>query len=339
MVVMLSRGRRQPVCMYSRRTAWMAILLTCGVFWSLVAMGVNMWLLTDTQNHATLAWALLFSAVGLLLGVGYPSLKNKVMQYRGRRLRRAIAHGDIRAWYQPIVTGSQGHVSGCEVLARWHLPGGRVLGPEHFITLAEDNGLIVPMTRILVRQVCRDLARIQAWLPVGFDVSVNLSAAHAGSPQFLQDCRRLQRTLAGRGGQVTAEVGERTLFLGGAGGHQLLMALRDAGVRVMLDDFATGAQGLEALDTLPVDGFKIDRRHVRELACDGPVSMAELMIRLGHLMSLELVAEGVETQAQHEWLLAQGVFRQQGYHFSAPLQVDGLALYLACGGGMKEAVV
>ncbi|CAI1748464.1 phage resistance protein [Serratia fonticola] len=264
---------------------------------------------------------------------------NAITRYRTRQLRRAMARGDIRAWYQPTVTGAHGRISGCEVLARWHLPGGRIRGAERFITLAEEQGLIVPMTRILVRQVCRDLARMQVWLPPGFDVSVNLSAAHAGSGQFLQDCRRLQRALAGRAGRVTAEVGERVAFSLIPGGRQLLLSLRAAGVRVMLDDFATGYQGLLELDTLPVDGFKLDKGHVRELPGGGPMPMAALMIRLARLMSLDVVAEGVETRAQHEWLLEQGINQQQGYYFAPPLQADKLALYLATGGLIRGTIV
>lgn len=339
MVVSLSRDRRHPEWRCSRRAVWMGIVLTCGLFWSLVGMLMNMWLQMVEQSYVTFVLVLLLTVTGVWIGVQYPVLRDVIGRYRVHQLRRALAHGDIRAWYQPMVNGAQGRVCGCEVLARWHLPGGRVRGAEQFIALAEEQGLIVPMTRILIRQVCRELARMQTGLPMGFTVSVNLSAANAGSAQFLQDCRRLQRTLAGRAGRVTAEVGERVAFSGTTGGRQLLMALRDEGIRVMLDDFATGHQGLEELDTLPVDGFKLDRKHVRALSEGGAVSMAALMIRLGHLMSLDIVAEGVETREQHEWLLAHGVSQQQGYHFSPPLQAEGLAVYLASGGGMKGAIV
>ncbi|CAI1002574.1 MULTISPECIES: EAL domain-containing protein [Serratia] len=337
-MIKLSYDGSQPAWICNRRAVWIVMGVICGLFWVLVGLMVNAWLLTVQQGEVTLLAVMMLTAVVLLI-LRYPALCAGIRRYRVRQLRRALARGDIRVWYQPTVTGALGHVSGCELLARWHLRGGRIRGAERFIALAEENGLIVPMTRLLVRQACRDLARMQARLPVGFTVSVNLSAAHVGSAQFLQDCRRLQRTLAGRAGRVTAEVGERAAFSHTPGGRQLLMALRGAGVRVMLDDFATGYQTLEELDMLPVDGFKIDQRHVRAL-CDGSaVSKAELMIRLGHLMSLELEAEGVETWAQHEWLLAHGVVRQQGYYFSPPLQAGGFTLYLANGGAMKGAFV
>lgn len=337
MASMLSHSRKQPVWMRNRRTVWMNIVLIGGLFWGLVIITVNVLLPTE-QNYAYILLVLLLAA-RLLLGQWCPLLNNVLTRYRLRQLRRAMARGDIRAWYQPMVTGAQGQVTGCEVLARWHLPGGRVRGAEQFITLAEEHGLIVSLTRLLVRQVCRDLAGMHAWLPAGFDVSLNLSAAHVGSEHFLQDCLRLQRVLACRAGRVTAEVGERASFSQLSGGRQLLLSLRAAGVRVMLDDFATGCQGLAELETLPVDGFKIDQRHVRELPGVGPISMAELMIHLARLMSLDVVAEGVETRAQHEWLLAQGISQQQGFYFAPALQADGLALYLASGAFIKGVIL
>lgn len=339
MVLSLSRSRRYAAWMCSRRGAWMVMVLACGLFWGLMGMVVTQWLLTVEEGYVTFVLAPLLIVAVVLIGVQYPALRDAITRYWVRQLRRALARGDIRAWYQPRVIGAQGHVSGCEVLARWHLPGGRIRGADRFIALAEDSGLIAPMTRLLVRQACRDLTRIQAGLPVGFTVSINVSAAHAGSPQFLQDCRRLQRTLAGRDVRVVAEVGEWAAFSCTTVERQRLMALRNAGVRVMLDDFATGYPGLEALDILPVDGFKLGRKHVRALFDGSAVSMAALMIRLGHLMALEIVAEGVETREQHEGLLAHGVTQQQGYHFSPPLQAAGFAVYVASGGGMKGATV
>ncbi|MEB7884031.1 EAL domain-containing protein [Serratia fonticola] len=338
MAAMLSRGSRQPVWVNSRRAAWMCMVLICGVFWALVVVLVNVWLQADELSHVAILPALLLVA-SLLFSLWCPSLINAITRYRVRQLRRAMARGDIRAWYQPMVSGAQGQVSGCEVLARWHLPGGRIRGAERFIPLAEQHDLIVPMTSLLVRQACHDLAQMQILLPVGFDVSINLSAAHAGSTQFLQDCRRLQQVLASRAGRVTAEVGERAVLSQVPGGRQLLLSLREAGIRVMLDDFATGSQGLVELETLPVDGFKIDRRHVRDLPDGGPVPMAALMIHLARLMSLDVIAEGVENQAQHEWLLAQGIGQQQGYYFAPALQAHGLAQYLANDALIKGAIV
>lgn len=299
--------------------------LVAGSLLTLVSGAV--WLAGDA-GHLRVLLSLVCTAVLLVLRAG---AANTVWQrWRTQRLRRALVRGQIHAWYQPVVRGKQGQICGCEVLARWHLPGGRVRGAARFIPLAEQSGLIVPLTRLLMRQVRRDLEQMRVWLPPGFDVSVNLSAAHAGSNTFLRDCQRLQQQFRGKALRVTAEVTERVVFAQVPGGSRLLETLRTAGVRVMLDDFATGHQGMSGLDVLAVDGLKLDRSHVRELP-GAPLSQAELIIRLATLMSLEVVAEGVETRAQHEWLLAHGVREQQGYYFSPPVQANGLAACLAIG--------
>jgi EAL domain-containing protein (putative c-di-GMP-specific phosphodiesterase class I) len=298
-------------------TAGSLLALTCGGVW-----------LAGDAGHLRVLLSLMCTALLLVARAGVMQAGWQV--WRTHRLRRALARGQIRAWYQPVVRGGQGQVCGCEVLARWHLPGGRVRGAARFIPLAEESGLVVPLTRVLMRQVRRDLARMQVWLPPGFDVSVNLSAAHAGSDAFLRDCRRLQQRFRARALKVTAEVTERVVFEQVPGGARLVASLQAAGVRVMLDDFATGCQGMSGLDVLAADGLKLDRSHVRELP-GAPVSQAELIIRLARLMSLEVVAEGVETRAQHEWLLAHGVQLQQGYYFSPPVQAQGLAACLASG--------
>ena len=314
-------GKRREPAPAQTGSLW----LTAGSLLVLVSGAV--WF-TGDDGHLRVLLSLVCTAGLLLLRAGVVSISWTAL--RTQRLRRALARGQIRAWYQPVVRGRQGQVCGCEVLARWHLPDGRVRGAARFIPLAEQSGLIVPLTRILMRQVRRDLDRMSVWLPPGFDVSVNLSAAHAGSDLFLRDCLRLQQRFRGKALRVTAEVTERVEFERVPGGVRLLQSLQAAGVRVMLDDFATGQQGMSGLDALPVDGLKLDRSHVRALDTL-PVSQAELIIRLATLMSLEVVAEGVETRAQHEWLLAHGVREQQGYHFSPPVQAQGLAACLATG--------
>lgn len=295
---------------------------------SLITLSVGGVLLSGDSGHLRVLLSLVCTALLLVIRAGI--MGTWWQDLHRRKLRRAIAQGQIRAWYQPVVRGRQGQVCGCEVLARWHLPDGRIRGAERFIPLAEQSGLIVPMTRLLMRQVRRDLEQMKVWLPPGFDVSVNLSAAHAGSDIFLRDCQRLQQRFRSKALKVTAEVTERVVFEAVPGGSRLLKTLQNAGVRIMLDDFATGQQGMSGLDVLAVDGLKLDRSHVRSLDTT-PVSQAELIIRLARLMSLEVVAEGVETQAQHEWLLVQGVRDQQGYYFSPPVQADGLASCLATG--------
>lgn len=252
---------------------------------------------------------------------------------RIRRLRQAIAGDEMQAWYQPIVYGPGQKVAGCEILARWHHPFWGVLGAGTFIPFAEQTGLIVPITRHLMRQAERELTSISTWLPEGFHVSVNLSAAHALSGHFVRDCLRLQRVLEICRGTVCAEVTEREAFEKVPGGVALLETLMDKGVRVYLDDFATGKTGLSTLAALPVDGLKLDRRFVQDIPGQEPLSMAEMIVTLAQRDGLDTVAEGVETRAQHEWLLSHGVKWQQGYFFSPPLSFTDFRTCLVAGLG------
>lgn len=248
-----------------------------------------------------------------------------------RRLKQAVVRDEIVAWYQPLIHGPDKKVAGCEILARWHHPDRGVVGAEHFIPLAEYTGLIVPVTRSLMRQAERDLSALRLKLPEGFQVSVNLSAAHARTGHFIQDCLRLKQVLEVCRGVVCAEITEREAFEQVSGGPALVDALRDAGIQVVLDDFGTGKTGLTTLDALRVDGLKLDRRFVLEVPCDAPVSMAGMIIALAHERGLTVHAEGVETESQHAWLLSQGVMWQQGYLFAPALDGTGLREVIMCG--------
>lgn len=259
------------------------------------------------------------------------------------RLRRAIKAGDIRPWYQPVVDSRTGEPAGCEVLARWHSPGGEVMPPDHFIPLAERSGLIVPLTRSLLMQVARELGARRQILPTAFHLAFNLSAAHAGDRTLLQTCRALQAALPGV--ILVAEITERERFEPSARLPDLLPALRAAGIRVALDDFGTGYAGLSTLDQLPVDYIKLDRTFTTRTG--GGTSpgerllMAEIVTEIAHRMKLEVVAEGVETSAQRDWLKSHGVKWLQGYLYSRPLPLTDFLDWLQSGcpqGSTAEAV-
>ncbi|WP_258521989.1 EAL domain-containing protein [Yokenella regensburgei] len=246
------------------------------------------------------------------------------------RLRRAIKAGDIRPWYQPVVDSATGEPAGCEVLARWHTRGGEVIPPERFIPLAERSGLIVPMTRSVLIQVARELGAHRQVLPSVFHLAFNLSAAHAGDHTLLQTCRALQSALPGV--ILVAEITERERFEPSVRLPELLPALRAAGVRVALDDFGTGYAGLSTLDQLPVDYIKLDRTFTTQTggtAYPGErLLMAEMVTEIAHRMKLEVVAEGVETSAQRDWLKAHGVRWLQGYFYSRPLPLTEFLVWL-----------
>ncbi|MEH4990382.1 EAL domain-containing protein [Enterobacter asburiae] len=258
-------------------------------------------------------------------------------------LGRALEAGEIRPWYQPVVDSHTGRLAGCEVLARWHTRRRGILPPDRFIPQAERSGLIVPLTRSLLEQVARELGPLRQELPAEFHLAFNLSAAHAGDTSLLQTCRMLQAALPGV--VLVAEITERERYEPSARLPELLPALRAAGVRVALDDFGTGYAGLSTLDQLPVDYIKLDRSFTMQIRENTPAGarllMAEMVTEMAHKMKLEVVAEGVETACQRDWLTAHGVSWLQGYLFSRPLPLAAFIRYLrrpASGNGDREKV-
>lgn len=258
-----------------------------------------------------------------------------------RRLRQAVARNTIRPWYQPLVCGPKAEVAGCEMLARWHRLTG-VTGADCFIPLAERTGLILPMTRRLMRQAQEELSSLRGLLPDGFRVSVNISAAHAGAGTFLRDCLQLRQALSFCRGEVCAEITERAAFEDVPGAAAFIARLREAGVLVYLDDFYTGCTGMATLAALRVDGLKLDRVFVDVLARRQVAAKTAFILSLAQARCLDVTAEGVETPDQHNWLLEQGVMWQQGYLFAPPLPVAGLRDWLiarqsaGAGGGQAK---
>lgn len=288
------------------------------------------------QNRSLLREALPWLLLSLSATVTAVWFLREWLHHRGRDdalLRRAIRAGDVRPWYQPVVDSRTGAPAGCEVLARWHTRCGELIPPDRFIPLAERSGLIVPLTRSLLSQVVCELGAYRQALPPEFHLAFNLSAAHAGDRTLLQTCRALQAALPGV--ILVAEITERERFEPSARLPDLLPALRAAGVRVALDDFGTGYAGLSTLDQLPVDYIKLDRSftsQIQESALDGErLLMAEMVTDLAHRMGIDIVAEGVETTAQRDWLNAHGVNWQQGYLYARPLPLAGFVAYLRSG--------
>lgn len=288
---------------------------------------------SPVRDRSLLRDALPWIVLSLLTAVAVTWLCQAWLHRRGRedvRLRRAIKAGEIRPWYQPVMDARTGAPAGCEVLARWHARGGEVMSPDRFIPLAERSGLIVPLTRSLLMQVARELGACRQVLPPVFHLAFNLSAAHAGDRTLLQTCRVLQSALPGV--ILVAEITERERFEPSARLPDLLPALRAAGVRVALDDFGTGYAGLSALDQLPVDYIKLDRTFTTQTggaASPGErLLMAEMVTELAHRMKLEVVAEGVETAGQRDWLKAHGVKWLQGYLYSRPLPFTDFVVFL-----------
>ncbi len=245
-------------------------------------------------------------------------------------LRKAVERKEFFLVYQPQVT-SDGVVVGAEALLRWQHPVRGVLGPVEFIALAEQSGLIVPMGLHALEAACRLLVKLapKAGEPP-FTISVNISARQMRQPDFVDEVRAvLARTGAAPQG-LKLELTESMLVHDMDDIVQKMGALRPLGVGFSLDDFGTGYSSLTYLKRLPLDQLKIDQSFVRDILTDtNDVAIARTVISLGESLGFAVIAEGVETEGQRDFLARNDCHLFQGYLFSRPLPEAQFGAYLA----------
>jgi diguanylate cyclase (GGDEF)-like protein len=246
-----------------------------------------------------------------------------------RRLQAALDHGGLALHYQPIVDLASGAMVGIEALVRLEDGLSPALGPAAFIPVAEACGLVAPLGGWVVREACRQqTAWMEAGMPLG--VSVNVSALQFRRPRFAAHMRELIAASGVDPHDVTIELTETAVMDNLAEAVAILHELKDLGVRIALDDFGTGYSSLSNLSSLPLDKLKIDQSFVRRIDSDHTSrAVIDAVIALGRSLSLELVAEGIETQTAWHYLRDRGCQLGQGYWFSRPLAPAALAAWHA----------
>jgi EAL domain-containing protein (putative c-di-GMP-specific phosphodiesterase class I) len=234
-------------------------------------------------------------------------------------LRRALDQQQFVVHYQPRVDLVAGTASSMEALVRWECPGKELIGPDRFIPLAEETGLIVRLGEQVLDSVCRQLAR---WARDGealVPVSVNVSPR-----QFSQsDILALFRTASARHGidpsLLEIEVTESSMMQEGIGELTVFRQLRELGIKLCIDDFGTGYSSLSQLQKLRFDVLKIDRAFVLRIEHAEGNTLIASMIAMAHALGMRVVAEGVENQRQMQLLKTLGCDEGQGYFFSRPV--------------------
>ena len=235
-------------------------------------------------------------------------------------LRRALERDQFELVYQPQISARSGRVCGMEALIRWRHPSRGYISPVDFIPLAEELGLIQSIGHWVLRMACLQLA---AWRKQGYTnlrVAVNLSARQLESDHLAADLRSLlyRHDLPPR--LLELEVTESALIKNPKHSIKQLEELRKLGVRLMLDDFGTGYSSLSYLRMLPVHGFKLDRSFVQRITHnERDLSICAMAIQFADILSMEVVAEGVESEHQAELLTDMGCASFQGYWFAKPL--------------------
>ena len=243
------------------------------------------------------------------------------------RLRRAIVRREFSVQYQPVYHIATGQASGVEALMRWHLPDGNQIRPDLFIAAAEAEGMIVPLTRHLMQLIAEEA---KSWsVPPDFHLAINVAAEHVQHEDFVSDIRQFAAAMATHQSRITLELTERSLLSDGEDVVQKLQLLRSEGIRIAIDDFGTGHCSLSYLQTFPLDYLKIDRGFINAIeSVEGETPVLDAIIMLSHKLKLKVVAEGIETPLQLQYVKDRGVVFIQGYLYARPMESSILMEWL-----------
>ncbi|HAT33946.1 MAG TPA: GGDEF-domain containing protein, partial [Janthinobacterium sp.] len=240
-------------------------------------------------------------------------------------LRRALTRGELYLHYQPQIDLRSGRIVGVEALLRWTCPELGPLSPAEFIPVAEESGVIIPLGRWVLHTACRQAA---AWRQAGLldsvaHVAVNLSACQARDPGLMDDIHAILAETRLPVGLLELEITEGVLMDNVHANVELMRQFRDAGIHLSIDDFGTGYSSMSYLKRFPINQLKIDRSFVHDLPGDGE-AIATAIIAMAHSLKLTVVAEGVETARQAQFLRQAGCDSVQGYHFARPMAAEQL---------------
>lgn len=242
-------------------------------------------------------------------------------------LHAALEQNQFELYYQPQIDG-RGTCVGFEALLRWHHPREGIVSPARFIPVAEDSGLIRPMGEWVIGEACRQL---RAWRDEGLiniTVAVNLSAAQLRSPTLFESVEQALKRHGLSGHDLELEVTESVAMHDPETSIHQLLALRNLGVQLSIDDFGTGYSSLSYLKRLPIHTLKLDQSFVHDIETDpNDVAICAATIALAHNLGLTVVAEGVETAAQRDFLTMHRCDYLQGFFFSKPLPATAAAAF------------
>ena len=268
-------------------------------------------------------------------GTSYKYYDRKTVEVASHRvalegaLRRAVERGELFLQYQPIADVRTGAILATEALVRWKHPEFGIMSPDKFIPIADETGLIIPIGEWVLGEACR---QTRAWQDLGFrglGISVNVSAVQFAQTRLLSQIKNTLKYSGLDPQFLEVEITESVLMRDAEATASTLKALKDMGVCIAMDDFGTGYSSLSYLKRFPIDTLKIDKSFTQDISGshDGS-SIVSAIAALGRSLDLSLVAEGVETSEQREFLESQQCDRMQGYLLSKPLPVDQVVRFL-----------
>jgi EAL domain-containing protein (putative c-di-GMP-specific phosphodiesterase class I) len=244
-------------------------------------------------------------------------------------LKQAMENKEWLVYYQPIISLASGTIAGVEALVRWNHPGRGIVPPIEFITVAEESGLIVQIGEYVLREACRQVKHLRQTGHPGFWVSVNLSGRQFQDQNLLNTIEQILVEFDLPGDSLRLEVTETVAMKDIEYSARILRQIEKLGVHISLDDFGNGYSSFGYLRRFPFKSLKIERSFIRDMAVDtNSQAITSAIISLAHTLELDVVAEGVETEEQLNFLKSQICDEIQGFLFSRPLPFDELDLIL-----------
>ena len=235
-------------------------------------------------------------------------------------LRRALELGEFRVHYQPILSLQSGRVVGFEALSRWQRPEGLV-APAHFIQIAEQTGIILPMNRLLLREACLQLRAWHSQFPSDppLTMSVNITPKEFAQQDLAAQMKTILDAAGIHPSSINVEITENIVMADSERSNLVLSELKALGVQISIDDFGTGYSSLSRLQGFPVDTLKIDRTFISAIDTDRETrKIVRIIVMLAHDLGLKVVAEGAETKEQVNLLKQLRCELVQGYFFARP---------------------
>lgn len=270
-------------------------------------------------------------------GIREKAMKLYKLEYE---IRRAIQAKEFILMYQPIVDINAGNsVVGFEALVRWNNTEQGIVSPAEFIPIAEETGLIVPMGALILRMACEQTRK---WVEQGYEnikVAVNFSAKQFALDNMVEDVRRVLTETHLNPKNLKLEITEYTAMCEVEKTIDIMRSLSSMGLQISIDDFGTGYSSLSYLKRYPIHTLKMDKSFIDHVADDEEdASFARMVISIAKSLNLDLIAEGVETAEQLEFLRREGCRQIQGYYFSKPLSPDAAFEYLKAHDGTQVSV-